>query len=143
MRVLICGSRGWHDAFPIDVILAGCDVLSDGQGEKLVVIHGDAPGADRLAKSLAKGWRAEIIDEPADWDTYGRAAGPIRNKKMLDDHNPDVVFAFRSSGKSSGTDNMVEQAEKRGVKAYVITGGASAPEPPAIVKAEQARLAFR
>lgn len=124
MRVLICGSRGWTDPGPINVVLAGCDVLAEGAGEKLTVIHGDAPGADRLAKRLAKQWGAEVIDEPADWDQYGKAAGPIRNAKMLAEHQPDVVYAFRAEGKSNGTDDMVAKARARGVPTYVITGDA-------------------
>jgi hypothetical protein len=123
MRVLICGSRGWHDPLPIDTILAGCDVVSDGANEKLVVIHGGARGADTLADTLARGWRAQVIKEEADWDRYGKGAGPVRNKKMLDDHKPDVVYAFRTHGKSNGTDDMCSQAQARGVPVYVITGG--------------------
>lgn len=122
MRVLICGSRGWEDPAPINALLAGLDVLSEGSSEPLVVIHGDARGADRLAGSLAKRWGAEVVIEPADWDTHGRAAGPIRNQKMLDEHKPDVVYAFRSNGKSNGTDDMCNRARNSGVPTYVIQG---------------------
>lgn len=123
MRVLICGSRGWSDQAPMNALLAGLDVLADGAGEPLVVIHGDAPGADRLAGRLAKQWGAEVIAEPADWNLYGRAAGPIRNQKMLDDHEPDVVYAFRSGGKSTGTDDMVNRARLAEVPTYIVTDG--------------------
>jgi hypothetical protein len=127
MRVLICGSRGWKDPTPIDTILAGCDVLSEGADEKLVVIQGGARGADTLAATLARGWRAQVITEEADWDRYGKGAGPVRNKKMLDDHKPDVVYAFRTYGKSNGTDDMCNQARARGIPVYVINGGDDAP----------------
>jgi len=30
----------------------------------------------------------EVARFPADWDTHGRAAGPIRNQQMLDEANP-------------------------------------------------------
>ena len=121
MRVLICGSRGWSDPFPIDALLAGLDVLAEGRGQKLTIIHGDAPGADRMAGRLARRWGASVIPEPAQWDVHGRAAGPIRNKKMLDEHKPDVVFAFRSAGKSNGTDDMVGRSKAAKVPTYVIT----------------------
>lgn len=121
MRVLICGSRGWSDPAPINALLAGLDVLAEGAGEKLVVIHGDAPGADRLAKKLAHQWGAEVIDEPADWERYGKAAGPVRNQKMLDEHEPDLVYAFRAEGKSNGTDDMVTKAKAAGLPTYVVT----------------------
>lgn len=122
MRVLICGSRGWSDPLPINAVIAGHDVLAEGANEKLIIIHGDAPGADRLAKRLGHQWGAQVIDEPAQWDRYGKRAGPIRNQKMLDDHKPDVVYAFRSHGKSNGTDDMVAKARAAGVPTYVIGG---------------------
>ena len=122
MRVLICGSRNWNDPTPMNAVLAGLDVLAEGSNEPLVVIHGDAPGADRLAGSLAKRWGATVIAEPADWNKHGKAAGPIRNQKMLDEHKPDVVYAFRSSGKSNGTDDMCKRARDAHLPTYVIQG---------------------
>lgn len=122
MKVLICGSRGWKDPAPIEMIILGYLTMAEESGDVLTVIHGDAPGADKLAARIAKRWGARVIPEPADWDRYGKAAGPIRNRKMLELHNPDVVYAFRSTGKSNGTDNMVEQARDARKPTYVITG---------------------
>lgn len=122
MRVLICGSRGWHDPDPIHLVLAEVMGTSIARNEPLVVIHGDAAGADRLAGRLAKQYGAEVIEEPADWNRHGRAAGPIRNQLMLDAHEPEVVYAFRSSGKSSGTDDMIGRARKAGLPVHVIEG---------------------
>lgn len=119
----MCGSRGWNDSHPINAVLAGYDVLAEGRQEPLVIIQGNAPGADRLARRLARDWRAEVIDESADWGLYGKAAGPIRNQKMLDDHKPEVVWAFRSSGKSNGTDDMIQRAKDAGIPVYVVTEG--------------------
>jgi hypothetical protein len=121
MRVLVCGSRGWHDPRPINALIAGLDVLAEGRGEKLTLIHGGAQGADRLSGSLAEQWGAEVREVPADWEKNGRAAGPIRNQKMLDEEHPQVVFAFRSEGKSNGTDDMVSRAKRAGIPTYVIT----------------------
>ncbi len=120
MRLLICGSRGWRDPHPIDAIIAGYDVISEGRNERLVIIQGDAPGADRLAKRLGRQWGAIVISEPADWDQHGKAAGPIRNQKMLDEHHPDVVYAFRSVGKSNGTDDMIRRARAAGIPTFVV-----------------------
>lgn len=54
---------------------------------------------------------------PADWERYGRAAGPIRNKQMLDLGKPDYGIAFydRPRDKSRGTANMVSQLKKAGI----------------------------
>lgn len=121
MRVLICGSRGWHDPNPITAMIAGYDMLSDGRSERLTIIHGDAPGADKMAGRIGKQWGAEVVPEPADWDRYGKGAGPKRNEKMLRDHKPEVILAFRSAGKSNGTDDMVNKGVAAGVPTYVIT----------------------
>ncbi|MEM9912925.1 MAG: hypothetical protein AAF922_19365 [Pseudomonadota bacterium] len=43
----------------------------------------------------------------------GRAAGPIRNKEMLDEGCPDLVVAFPGG---RGTANMVKQAQAAGVE---------------------------
>jgi hypothetical protein len=49
----------------------------------------------------------------AAWHDYGKAAGPIRNKRMLTDFAPDIVVAF-PGGK--GTADMVRQAKEREVE---------------------------
>lgn len=124
MRVLICGSRGWHDPDPIHALLAELMGTCIKLGEELIVIHGDAPGADRLAGEIAKQYTSEdnIIAEPADWIRLGRAAGPIRNQKMIDDHKPDRVYAFRSTGKSNGTDDMVKRSEAADLPVVITEG---------------------
>ena len=118
MRVLICGSRGWHQAGPIGELL---DTLLAEHGASLVVIHGGAKGADSLAHAEASRRGIRTIVEKAQWNRYGNAAGPIRNQKMLNDHRPDAVHAFRSEGKSSGTDDMVARARRARVPVFVHT----------------------
>lgn len=86
MKVLITGSRNWTDREVIKYHLA--DLPAD-----TTVIHGAARGADQLADSVARELGFEVIAVPADWTLHGRAAGPIRNQRMLE-HNPDLVIAF-------------------------------------------------
>ena len=54
----------------------------------------------------------------ADWERLGRGAGPERNRRMLEQSNPDLVLAFWD-GKSRGTKHMIEIAEKAGVPVIV------------------------
>ena len=61
---------------------------------------------------------------PAEWKKYGKAAGPIRNKAMLDyakDETP-VVAAFWD-GKSRGTGNMLKQAKEAGAECHIFLYG--------------------
>lgn len=53
----------------------------------------------------------------ADWAHEGRAAGPIRNMRMLDEGIPDLVVAFPGG---RGTANMVRQAKERGFEVLEV-----------------------
>jgi len=109
MRVLVCGGRGFSDC---KLVFDTLDRLAKSEVVDCI-IEGDAPGVDRMAGAWAKRRRVDLRLFPADWQTYGRAAGPIRNRKMLDEGKPDLVIAFPGG---RGTANMVEQAERAGVR---------------------------
>ena len=115
MRVLVCGSRKQPD---LDIIWETLDALAKAENIDCI-IEGDAPGADRVAGHWAKRRKVDLYCYPADWDKYDKSAGFIRNKQMLDEGKPDLVLAFWD-GKSPGTKNMIEQAEKAGVEVKVI-----------------------
>jgi hypothetical protein len=83
------------------------------------IIEGGAKGVDRNAKAYAMQKGIPFEEYPANWDKYGKAAGPIRNKQMLDEGQPDLVIAFLAPN-SKGTKNMIEQATKAGVPVKVI-----------------------
>ena len=105
MRLLVCGGRDYTDRDLVWRIV--------GRLNPAVLIQGGAAGADRLAKLWAESkGLVEIVTEPADWDLHGKAAGPMRNKLMLDKHEPDLVLAFPGG---AGTDDMVAQARRAGV----------------------------
>jgi hypothetical protein len=117
MRVLICGDRNWTDREAIRAWL--CKLQDEGYN---VLIEGGANGADRIAEQEARlvgGF--EVLEFPADWGKFGRAAGPIRNKQMLTEGKPELVIAFHPDlNNSKGTKNMVTQATKAGVTVIVV-----------------------
>ena len=110
--VLICGGRDYSD--PEHVLLEAVRFLAVFYGDKLRVMHGGAKGADMLAGEAAISFGVPVKVFPADWDTHGKRAGPIRNKQMLEyllmcrrkGHSVQVV-AF-PGGK--GTEHMVKLA---------------------------------
>ena len=112
MKILITGGRDFADA---KLLNAALDRLHS-EAPITCVIHGAAKGADTLAGQWANANPIEEIACPADWKQHGRAAGPIRNKFMLEEHQPDLVVAF-SGGR--GTANMVGLAEKSGTKVLI------------------------
>lgn len=101
--MLVCGGRDYRDFAKL------CMALDRASHHKAItlLIHGDAPGADRLARdwAIARGIPHQAY--PADWDAHGKAAGPIRNSKMLL-AEPDGVMAFPGG---PGTADMVRQAQ--------------------------------
>lgn len=80
-----------------------------------VLIHGAARGADALAWEWARFMDVPAIACPADWRAHGRAAGPIRNAKMLAEHKPDAVIAFPGG---AGTAHMVKIAREAGLPVW-------------------------
>jgi len=82
-----------------------------------VVIHGDYRGADKCAKmwAISRGVREEPY--PADWASHGKAAGPKRNQRMIDEGRPDIVVAFPGG---DGTADMVERARAARIRVVEI-----------------------
>jgi hypothetical protein len=115
---LICGSRVWTDG---ELILS---TLRDIHARERVdvVIEGEAPGADTLARQAAEHLGIPVLAFPADWERYGRGAGPRRNQQMIDEGHPDIVLAFSEDLNSSrGTADMVAQARRAGLPVRLIS----------------------
>lgn len=80
------------------------------------VVSGRAEGADKLGEQFANFMGYSIKYFPANWDEFGNAAGIIRNKEMA--KYGDALIAFWD-GESTGTKNMIEEAEKRNLKVKI------------------------
>lgn len=115
MKILVCGGRDYSDEGAVARVL---DEYERGAAEPPTLIHGAARGADTIAAVYAecRGWPIERY--PADWAKYGTAAGPIRNRQMLDQGKPDLVIAFPGG---RGTADMIRRAEKAGVPVRRVT----------------------
>lgn len=112
--LLVCGGRDYQD-FPR--LYRDLCRLQEATGFS-VLVHGAAPGADRMSGRWAGGRVVETRAHPADWDRHGRAAGPIRNQEMLDTEHPDAVVAFPGG---PGTADMRRRSVARGL--FVLLGG--------------------
>jgi len=119
-KILICGDRNWTDESPIQKLLLVQLILSEN---KLAIITGGANGADKIAEKHSKMLNIPCQVFIADWNKYGRSAGPIRNRLMLDE-KPEEVFAFHNDIKSSkGTKDCVVEACRRGIKVSIYANG--------------------
>jgi hypothetical protein len=76
-----------------------------------VVISGAAPGVDSWALHVADAIGLKWEAYPADWEQYGRAAGPIRNRTMVSRMDEGHVFWDH---RSPGTRDFLKQATKAG-----------------------------
>lgn len=130
MRVLVCGDRWWGRSIDgvenartrKDQHLLNSTLSKLHQQHRFtVLIEGEAKGADTLARLWAEANRVHVDPYPANWETFGRAAGPIRNRQMLVVGKPELVVAFhRELSNSKGTRNMVQQAQRVGVRTLVF-----------------------
>lgn len=113
MVILVTGSRHLTD----DVrVFKALDALSKPYADcHITVRHGGASGADMLAAKWAKARGYEEERVCADWNAYGKAAGPIRNQRMVDmDPRPAVCVGFPEPD-SRGTYDCMDRARKAGI----------------------------
>jgi hypothetical protein len=109
MRLLVTGDRNWKDEGIIHAVLT---LMADTYPD-LTVIHGGANGADSIAGDIAESLEVKTLEFKADWNRFGRGAGPIRNQQMLDEGKPTAVMAFHPSLRDSrGTLDMVKRARR-------------------------------
>lgn len=106
-KVVIAGCRYYNDYAQAKHFIDSC--LSNIRKENnIVIVSGGAKGADFLGELYAKENGFDIEKHPADWNKYGKKAGPMRNKEMA--INCDFVICFWD-GKSKGTKSMIDFAK--------------------------------
>lgn len=71
-------------------------------------------GVDLFCYRWAQRVGLDVREFPADWDTHGEAAGPIRNQEMIDE-NPDMEVLLVFPG-GAGTSDMTRRARKAGIQ---------------------------
>lgn len=110
VAIIVCGGRDYRD---MKAVYAALDKMAEKKSIRLI-IHGGAEGADQLAGAWAFQRCIPCLTIPANWDKHGDAAGPIRNRQMLEEA-ADGVVAF-PGGK--GTADLCRQAEAAGVPVW-------------------------
>lgn len=133
--MIACGDRNWKDEA---LVYATLTALRAETEDGFLVIEGKARGADTLAWLWATTSNDPSIYHqrvPADWEKLGKAAGVLRNQRMLnmllrlrDDGADVLVVAFHDDIDSSkGTGDMVKRARAAGVEVHVVSHAANAP----------------
>lgn len=116
-RVIVCGGREFNDR---ELCFSKLDqILSEYENPEIV--SGHAKGADLLGEKYAKLHSLPLKVFPAEWKKYGRGAGPVRNRQMLQyalEEKP-LIIAFWN-GVSPGTKDMIRQAEDAGAEVRIV-----------------------
>lgn len=126
MKLIIAGSRT-ITLSPEAII----DFLRIYKIKPLEIVSGEAKGIDESGKNFyysekkasfgCNGLNHERVSFlkgfPADWNTHGKAAGPIRNRQMAE--YADALLLIWD-GKSRGSANMKKEMEKLGKPIYEV-----------------------
>lgn len=108
MRVIFAGSRYGRPIRELTdaIALSGFDVTE--------VVHGGAAGVDAMADAYARKADIPITIFPADWKLLGKAAGPMRNRRMA--VYADALIALDGG---DGTGDMIRAARRAGLLIHV------------------------
>ena len=113
MKIIIAGTRTFTNYKKLCKV---CDHLLQDQ-TNIEIVSGTCRGTDKLGEQYAKERGCKLTQFPADWNKYGKAAGPKRNQQMA--NYADVLIAFWD-GKSRGTKNMIDLAKNADFKIWII-----------------------
>lgn len=110
--VIIAGSRSATDILSESGLQSIIDsALSTAPFEIDTVVSGTASGVDTAGEQWANNNDTTIAQFPADWDSHGRAAGPIRNETMAEYASAhDGYLLAIIDYPSSGTESMIRNA---------------------------------
>ncbi|AEJ81545.1 GTP-binding domain [Erwinia phage vB_EamP-S6] len=116
MNVIVAGGRDFTDTERMHreliILCKAGHVDADA-----TLVCGMARGADITAFRLWKQFGNPIIEMPADWDSWGKRAGYIRNTEMA--RKADVLVAFWD-GESRGTGHMISTMAAMNKPVYVV-----------------------
>lgn len=122
MRIIVAGSRDFDDykllKLKLKEYIERLDIVDLSQ---IVIVSGAAKGADTLGEHFAYDYGIATRRFPAKWDKLGKRAGWVRNAEMAKyaAEKYGVLFAFWD-GKSRGTKNMIDLANRYGLEVHVV-----------------------
>jgi hypothetical protein len=100
LRVVVTGGRAYKNRAAVFRVLNELAPSHVAQG-------GCPTGADHWAREWCNKHGIPCRTFLADWNTFGKRAGPIHNRRMIDEFKPNIVAAF-PGGK--GTANCLDYA---------------------------------
>jgi len=116
--LLVVGSRTFNEKDKMEQEL----MRIIGDRKDILIVSGEATGADQLAKDFAIRHDFDYKGFPAEWDKYKGLAGNIRNAQMhrfIEEYPDRRCIAFWD-GKSRGTKNNFELAKQHKTTLIII-----------------------
>lgn len=115
LQVLVCGSRGYKDIHRIKNELQKLP-------KDAIIIEGGMDGAERSAAFVATCCGIPVTEYSADWDSYGQAAGTLRNDTIIRSHKLDIALIFHRDLAHSRNEvkHMISLLEKKMIPYKVI-----------------------
>jgi hypothetical protein len=110
VKVIIAGSR---TLTPSNQLLTDCITASGFDVEEIV--EGGSAGVDKTAEAYGIGSNISVRTFPANWNKYGRAAGPRRNREMAE-YADALILVW--DGYSRGSASMKREADRAGIPVY-------------------------
>lgn len=116
MKVIIAGSR--HMPFSMYPLID--QAIKKSNFNVLEVVCGMAKGADMMGGKWAWERAIPVKQFPADWNTHGKAAGPIRNQQMAEYADALIVFIWDNS---RGSADMLKRMERMKKPTFAVWNG--------------------
>ena len=127
-RVIVTGWRNWPESAKwfiwreLDYLWTRVphEAFDDLPPQSVIIVEGECPygGVDYFCKEWAQA-RGQLVDPfPADWEKYGKAAGPRRNTAMVG-VGGDLCLGFPGP-QSRGTWDCLEKAANAGIETRCI-----------------------
>jgi ABC-type sugar transport system substrate-binding protein len=116
VRVIITGSRTWTCRTLAHRVIARM-VARHG---KVTVLVGDASGVDTAFADAASEAGCKVLLFSADWEKYGKGAGPRRNAEMVAAGADFAIAVHKSLARSRGTKDAVRRCLAAGIPVWLI-----------------------
>ncbi len=111
-RWIVAGSRTINSKTLVYKKLHEC---KDKYGTPSEVVSGGAKGVDTFARYWAFDNKIIFKEFKADWQAFGKAAGPIRNQEMANYAGSEALLVLIWDGISKGSSNMRKIAKETGM----------------------------
>lgn len=115
-KLIVAGGRDFNDAALLYESLD--NIIRDELSQYNVsIVSGMAVGADKIGYEYARSRKLKVYAKPANWKTYGKMAGFIRNAEMASISEGLIAFWDQ---KSPGTKNIIDIMVKQEKDVWVV-----------------------